>query len=147
LTAAELLCEGGLELLVREPASAGADLTVDSEGARGYLAHDLRRDEAQIAGDCGRVRVDRVLVGDDRRQRALGLLPAELVADPVVVRVGLAHLGRRDRILRFVPTRHTVIDIVRFQLLAIDLAEARGVDPDMIRLDDPRWKRARDSYV
>lgn len=34
LTAAELLSEGGLELLVREPASAGADLTVDSEGAR-----------------------------------------------------------------------------------------------------------------
>jgi glucosamine--fructose-6-phosphate aminotransferase (isomerizing) len=46
-----------------------------------------------------------------------------------------------------VPTRHPVVDIVRFQLLAVDLAEARGVDPDMIRLDDPRWRRARDSYA
>ncbi len=45
-----------------------------------------------------------------------------------------------------VPTRHPVIDIVPFQLLTIDLAEARGVDPDFIRWDDPRWKRARDSY-
>jgi glutamine---fructose-6-phosphate transaminase (isomerizing) len=46
-----------------------------------------------------------------------------------------------------VPTRHPVVDIVRFQLLAVDLAEARGVDPDVIRLDDPRWRRARDSYA
>jgi glutamine---fructose-6-phosphate transaminase (isomerizing) len=46
-----------------------------------------------------------------------------------------------------VPTRHPVVDIVRFQLLVVDLAEARGVDPDMIRLDDPRWKRARESYA
>ena len=28
-----------------------------------------------------------------------------------------------------VPTRHPVVDIVPFQLLTIDLAEARGVDP------------------
>ena len=45
-----------------------------------------------------------------------------------------------------VPTRHPVVDIVSFQRLTIDLAEARGVDPDLIRWDDPRWKRARDSY-
>jgi glutamine---fructose-6-phosphate transaminase (isomerizing) len=45
-----------------------------------------------------------------------------------------------------VPTRHPVVDIVRFQLLTVDLAEARGTDPDLIRWDDPRWKRARDSY-
>ena len=45
-----------------------------------------------------------------------------------------------------VPTRHPVVDIVPFQLLTIDLAEARGADPDLIRWDDPRWKRARDSY-
>jgi hypothetical protein len=36
---------------------------------------------------------------------------------------------------------------VRFQLLTVDLAEARGVDPDLIRRDDLRWQRARDSYV
>jgi glucosamine 6-phosphate synthetase-like amidotransferase/phosphosugar isomerase protein len=45
-----------------------------------------------------------------------------------------------------VPTRHPVVDIVPFQLLTLDLAEARGVDPDMIRWDDPRWKAARDVY-
>jgi len=41
-----------------------------------------------------------------------------------------------------VPTEHPVVDIVRFQLLTLDLAEARGIDPDLIRRDDERWKRA-----
>jgi glutamine---fructose-6-phosphate transaminase (isomerizing) len=45
-----------------------------------------------------------------------------------------------------VPTVHPVVDIVRFQLLTLDLAEARGVDPDRIRRDDPRWERARAAY-
>jgi glucosamine--fructose-6-phosphate aminotransferase (isomerizing) len=45
-----------------------------------------------------------------------------------------------------VPSVHPVVDIVRFQLLTVDLAEARGVDPDPIRTDDPRWKRARAAY-
>jgi glucosamine--fructose-6-phosphate aminotransferase (isomerizing) len=44
------------------------------------------------------------------------------------------------------PTRHPVVDIVPFQLLTLDLAAARGVDPDMIRWDDPRWQAARDAY-
>ena len=44
------------------------------------------------------------------------------------------------------PTRHPVVDIVAFQLLTLDLAAARGVDPDLIRWDDPRWKAARDAY-
>jgi glucosamine--fructose-6-phosphate aminotransferase (isomerizing) len=46
-----------------------------------------------------------------------------------------------------VPTRHPVVDIVPFQLLTVDLAAARGIDPDLIRWDDPRWKRARDAYA
>ncbi len=45
-----------------------------------------------------------------------------------------------------VPTVHPVVDIVRFQLLTLDLAEARGVDPDLIRRDDERWARARAAY-
>jgi glutamine---fructose-6-phosphate transaminase (isomerizing) len=45
-----------------------------------------------------------------------------------------------------IPTRHPVVDVVPFQLLTLDLAEARGVDPDLIRWDDPRWKAARDAY-
>lgn len=45
-----------------------------------------------------------------------------------------------------VPTRHPVVDIVPFQLLTLDLAEARGVNPDRIRRDDPRWAAARAAY-
>ena len=45
-----------------------------------------------------------------------------------------------------VPTVHPIVDIVRFQLLTLDLAEARGVDPDRIRRDDPRWERAAAAY-
>jgi glucosamine--fructose-6-phosphate aminotransferase (isomerizing) len=48
--------------------------------------------------------------------------------------------------VRLVPTSHPVVDVVRFQLLTIDLAAARGVDPDRIRRDDPRWERARAAY-
>ncbi len=32
-----------------------------------------------------------------------------------------------------VPTRHPVVDVVRFQLLTVAVAEARGIDPDPIR--------------
>jgi len=46
-----------------------------------------------------------------------------------------------------VPTVHPVVDIVRFQLLTLDLAEARGIDPDPIRTDDERWKAARAAYT
>jgi glucosamine 6-phosphate synthetase-like amidotransferase/phosphosugar isomerase protein len=48
--------------------------------------------------------------------------------------------------VELVPTRHPVVDIVRFQLLTLALAEARGVDPDRIRRDDPRWAKAREAY-
>jgi glutamine---fructose-6-phosphate transaminase (isomerizing) len=42
-----------------------------------------------------------------------------------------------------VPTAHPVVDIVRFQRLTVDLADARGVDPDLIRWDEEPWDRAR----
>ena len=45
-----------------------------------------------------------------------------------------------------VPTSHPVVDIVRFQRLTVDLAEARGVDPDRIRRDDERWARAAEAH-
>jgi glucosamine--fructose-6-phosphate aminotransferase (isomerizing) len=45
-----------------------------------------------------------------------------------------------------VQTEHPVADIVRFQLLTLDLAEARGIDPDPIRRDQPRWERAAATY-
>jgi glucosamine--fructose-6-phosphate aminotransferase (isomerizing) len=61
-------------------------------------------------------------------------------------RSALAALRELGCDVEFVPTRHPVIDIVRFQLLTLALADARGVNPDRIRTDDPRWKRARDAY-
>ncbi len=42
-------------------------------------------------------------------------------------------------------TTHPVVDIVPFQRLAVDLASAGGVDPDMIRWDEDAWDRARRS--
>ncbi len=45
-----------------------------------------------------------------------------------------------------VPTRHPALDVVRFQRLTLDLAAARGVDPDRIHRDDERWVRARAAY-
>jgi glutamine---fructose-6-phosphate transaminase (isomerizing) len=41
------------------------------------------------------------------------------------------------------PTTHPVVDIVRFQRLTCDLAEVRGIDPDLIRWDEEPWNRAR----
>jgi glucosamine--fructose-6-phosphate aminotransferase (isomerizing) len=35
--------------------------------------------------------------------------------------------------VELVPTEHPVVDIVRFQLLTLAVAEARGIDPDPIR--------------
>jgi len=45
-----------------------------------------------------------------------------------------------------VPTRHPVVDIVRFQLLTLAVADARGIDPDPIRrADGSRWATAAGS--
>ena len=55
----------------------------------------------------------------------------------------LAELGCEATL---VPTSHPVIDVVRFQRLTCDLAEARGIDPDLIRWDEEPWDRARKSY-
>jgi fructoselysine-6-P-deglycase FrlB-like protein len=41
-----------------------------------------------------------------------------------------------------VPTRHPVVDVVLFQRLTVELAEARGREPDRIRRYDPRWAAA-----
>ena len=41
-----------------------------------------------------------------------------------------------------VPTRHPAVDIVLFQRLPVELAEARGREPDQIRRHDPRWAAA-----
>jgi glutamine---fructose-6-phosphate transaminase (isomerizing) len=38
-----------------------------------------------------------------------------------------------------VPTRHPVVDVVLFQRLTVEIAAARGREPDRIRRHDPRW--------
>jgi 2-iminoacetate synthase ThiH len=60
-----------------------------------------------------------------------------------VARDELRELGCETTLVR---TTHPVVDIVRFQLLTLDLAERRGVDPDLIRRDDERWAKARAAY-
>jgi glutamine---fructose-6-phosphate transaminase (isomerizing) len=61
-------------------------------------------------------------------------------------REAVAALRELGSDVEFVPTRHPVVDIVRFQLLTLALADARGVNPDRIRRDDERWERARAAY-
>jgi len=65
---------------------------------------------------------------------------AERAADVV------SALGEIGSETTLVPTAHPVVDIVRFQLLTVDLAERRGLNPDTIRRDDPRWDAARRAY-
>jgi glucosamine--fructose-6-phosphate aminotransferase (isomerizing) len=73
-----------------------------------------------------------VLEGDGRAaERAAGAVAA------------LRELGCETTL---VPTVHPVVDIVRFQLLTLAIAESRGIDPDPIHRDDPRWARARAQY-
>ena len=54
----------------------------------------------------------------------------------------VAALGALGADVTLVPTRHPALDIVQFQLLTVDLAEHRGVDPDRIRRHDERWASA-----
>ncbi len=56
-------------------------------------------------------------------------------------------LGELGCEVTFLPTEHPVVDIVRFQLLTVDLADAHGIDPDLIRWDEEPWDRARKSYA
>jgi fructoselysine-6-P-deglycase FrlB-like protein len=55
-------------------------------------------------------------------------------------------LGEIGADTTLVPTEHPAVDIVRFQLLTLALAEDRGINPDTIRWDEPRWDAARKSY-
>jgi glucosamine 6-phosphate synthetase-like amidotransferase/phosphosugar isomerase protein len=52
-------------------------------------------------------------------------------------------LGELGCDAELIPTTDPVVDIVRFQRLTCDLAEARGIDPDLIRWDEDPWNRAR----
>jgi fructoselysine-6-P-deglycase FrlB-like protein len=108
-------------LKLREGAHVAAEALQTEQLLHGYLA----------AVDEG-VRAF-VLEGEGRAEdRARGAVAA------------LRELGADVTLL---PTRHPAVDVVAFQLLTVDLADARGVDPDPIRRDDPRWARARELYA
>lgn len=55
-------------------------------------------------------------------------------------------LGEIGCLAELLVTSDPVVDIVRFQRLTCDLAEARGIDPDMIRWDEEPWNRARKAH-
>jgi len=61
-------------------------------------------------------------------------------------RDAVAALEALGCVTTLVPTRHPAVDIVRFQLLTLAIAESRGIDPDRIHRDDERWARARAAY-
>jgi fructoselysine-6-P-deglycase FrlB-like protein len=84
------------------------------------------------------------LAAIDERVRAFVLEGEGRAAERA--RDAVAALEAIGTAVTLVPTRHPVVDVVAFQLLTVDLAEARGVDPDPIRRDDPRWARAREVY-
>jgi glucosamine--fructose-6-phosphate aminotransferase (isomerizing) len=103
------------------------------EGA--YIAAEAHETEQILHGHFAaideKVRVF-VLEGEGRA--------AERAADVVKA---LGEIGAETTL---VPMTHPVVDIVRFQMLTVELAERRGVNPDKIRWDDPRWDAARRSY-
>jgi glucosamine--fructose-6-phosphate aminotransferase (isomerizing) len=55
----------------------------------------------------------------------------------------VAHLEKLGCEVTLVPTRHPVVDIVRFHLLTLAVAAARGIDPDPIRrTPGSKWAEA-----
>jgi glutamine---fructose-6-phosphate transaminase (isomerizing) len=103
------------------------------EGA--YMPAQARHTEQILHGDLAAIDETVQVIVLEGEGRA-----AERAAD--LVRA----LGEIGSPTTLIPTVHPVVDIVRFQLLTLDLAERKGVDPDKIRWDDPRWDAARKSY-
>jgi glutamine---fructose-6-phosphate transaminase (isomerizing) len=103
-------------LKLREGAYVAAEAHETEQLLHGYLA---AVDESVRAF---------VLEGDGRGAERAGQAVAALEA-----------IGAQ---VTLVPTRHPVVDIVQFQRLTVDLAEHRGVDPDRIRRDDPKYAQA-----
>jgi glucosamine--fructose-6-phosphate aminotransferase (isomerizing) len=103
------------------------------EGA--YMPAQARHTEQILHGDLAAIDETVQVIVLEGEGRA-----AERAAD--VVRA----LGEIGSPTTLIPTVHPVVDIVRFQLQTLDLAERKGVDPDKIRWDDPRWDAARKSY-
>jgi glutamine---fructose-6-phosphate transaminase (isomerizing) len=104
------------------------------EGA--YMPAQARHTEQILHGDLAAIDETVQVIVLEGEGRA-----AERAAD---VARALGEIGSPTTLI---PTVHPVVDIVRFQFLTLDLAERKGVDPDKIRWDDPRWDAARKSYA
>jgi glucosamine--fructose-6-phosphate aminotransferase (isomerizing) len=121
-------------------AAAGRDWPTAQEAALklregAYLAAEAHQTEQLLHGHLAAV---------DERVRAFVLEGEGPAAERAAGAVrALREIGAETTL---VPSGHPVVDIVRFQLLTLDLAERRGVDPDLIRWDDPRWDRARQAH-
>jgi fructoselysine-6-P-deglycase FrlB-like protein len=80
------------------------------------------------------------LAAVDESVRAFVLEGEGLAAERAAAAAGaLRELGCEVDLLQ---TRHPVVDIVLFQRLTVELAAARGREPDRIRRHDPRWAAA-----
>jgi len=121
-------------------AGAGRDLATAHEAALklregAYLAAEAHETEQLLHGHLAAVDETvraYVLEGEGRA--------AERARDAVRA---LEELGCETTL---VATSHPVVDIVRFQLLTLALAEARGIDPDPIRREPGSpWARAAGS--
>jgi hypothetical protein len=137
--------DGTAQVVVVGPATRMTFLKVFPKVFSGrHLDHPLvttyRGSKITIDGDPATMWAD----GDE-----LGPLPDTITVhldagyDSAATRDLLTELGCD---VRLVPTSHPAVDIVPFQLLTVDVAEARGVDPDVIRRDEEPWARARRAY-
>jgi glucosamine--fructose-6-phosphate aminotransferase (isomerizing) len=121
-------------------AGAGGDLATAFEAVLklregAHVAAEAHQTEQLLHGDLAAIDSSVrcfVLEGDGRAaERAGGAMRA------------LAEIGAEATLVH---TTHPVVDIVRFQRLACDLAESRGIDPDVIRRDEEPWDQARKAY-
>ena len=133
----------------REPVSAHERWIVAGAGRDWPTAQEAvlkLREGAQVAAEAHHTEqlLHGYLAAVDESVRAFVLEGEGLAAERA--QGAVAALRELGCDVTLVPTRHPVVDIVRFQLLTLDLAEARGVDPDRIRRDDARWARARAAY-
>jgi len=103
------------------------------EGA--FVAAEAQHTEQLLHGDLAAV---------DETVRAFVLEGEGRAAERA--RDAVAALGELGCDVTLVPSAHPAVDIVRFQLLTVALADSHGVNPDLIRRDDDRWARARAAY-
>jgi glutamine---fructose-6-phosphate transaminase (isomerizing) len=129
----------------REPVSSHERFVIASAGRDWPTAQEAAlklREGAWIAAEA--YETEQLLHGHlaavDESVRAFVLEGEGRAAERAADAVAALHELGCDTTL--VPTTHPVVDVVRFQLLTLDLAEARGIDPDPIRRDHERWARA-----